>query len=249
MEDSRSGQSRERVWAALKAKVGAARRRGASWVRLLDRVRALGSSEGRSLLWTRLRHRERLHQTSGYTEAERYPELFDRCAALRPDAGRILSFGCSTGEELEAIRRRWRHARIVGAEINPRSRRIAARRLAHDPAICVVTPEAIDGAFDVVFALAVLQVQPHRVADQGIADLSPIYPFARFDKQVERLVAMLAPGGLLCVMHAHYRIEDSRAAALLERLHDSPALDPPIFGSDGRRLGNGAVGRSLFRRR
>lgn len=236
-------------WTALKARVGEARRRGAGWVRALDTLRALGSSEGRGLLWTRARHGGRLHQTSGYTEPERYPELFDLCAAMRPGAARILSFGCSTGEELEAIRRRWPEAQIVGAEINPRSRRMAAKRLAHVVNIEVITPEAVDGAFDLIFALAVLQVQPHRVADQGIADLSRIYPFARFDQRVERLAAMLAPPGLLCVMHAHYRVEDSRAAAVLDPLADSPALEHPIFAPDGKRLPPDAVARSLFARR
>lgn len=231
---------------ALKAKVGAARRRGARWVRLLDTLRALGSSEGRGLLWTQARHGGRLHQTSGYTEPERYPELFGLCAAMRPSAARILSFGCSTGEELEAIRQRWPNAALVGAEINPRSRRIAARRLAHDQGVSVVAPEAVDGAFDIIFALAVLQVQPHRIADQGVADLSRIYPFERFDDQVAALAAMLGPGGLLCVMHAHYRVEDTKAAAALEPVTDSPVLDHPIFGRDGRRLPPDAVARSLF---
>ena len=108
----------------------------------------------------------------------------DLARRLQPEAARILSFGCSTGEELLAIRRRFAAARIVGAEINPRSRRIARRRIERDRRASVVAPDAIAGRFDIVFALAVLQVQPHRVAEAGIADLSPIYPFERFDAQL-----------------------------------------------------------------
>lgn len=221
---------------------------GAGWVRALDALRALGSEEGRAALWTRTAHRGQLHQTSGHTEPERYPDLFDLAARKRPDAARVLSFGCSTGEELQAIRRRFAGAEIVGAEINPRSRRIARERMKSDGRASVVAPQEIAGRFDLIFAMAVLQVQPHRVADGGVEDLSAIYPFERFDAEVTRLVELLAPVGLLCVFNAHYRVEDSLAAAQLMAVEESPALDHPIFGRDGKRLAPGAVGRSLFRK-
>ena len=225
------------------------RLRGAAWVRLLDGARALASSEGRSRLWTRLAHRQALHQVSGYTEEDRYPGLFDLAARTRPDAARILSFGCSTGAELAALRRRFPEAAIVGAEIDARSRALARRRMAGDAATSVVPPERIEGRFDLIFALAVLQVQPHRVAEAGIEDLSEIYPFARFDAQLAELAARLRPGGLLCLYNAHYRVEDSSVATGLEAIAGSPALEHPIFAPDGRRLPPGTVGRSLFRRR
>ena len=235
--------------AGVREAVRRGRLRGAGWVKLLDGARALASSGGRAQLWTRIAHRGALHQVSGYTEPERYPELFDLAARLKPDAVRVLSFGCSTGEELEASRRRFPQADIVGAEINPGSRRAAARRVAGDARTEVVGPGAIGGGFDVIFALAVLQVQPHRVADAGVEDLSGIYPFDRFDRQVGELAGRLRPGGLLCVFNAHYRVEDSSAAAMLAPLAESPALDHPIFAPGGRRYPPGTIGRSLFRRR
>lgn len=232
--------------ARLRSAVGAARRRGALWVRGLDLARALARPEGRALMWTRLAHGGELHQTSGDTGPDRYPELFDRAAGLKPDARRILSFGCSTGEELEAIRARFPEAEIVGAEINARSRRIAAERIACDRRVSVVPPGEVDGAFDVVFALAVLQVQPHRIERDGIDDLSAIYPFRRFDEAARMLAGLLAPGGLLCVMHAQYRVEDSRAAGLVEPVADAPLLEHPLFGPDGRKLPSATQARSMF---
>src|SRR5213075_1068749 len=103
-------------------------------------------------------------------------------------AGRILSFGCSTGEELISLRRRFGQAEIVGAEINRRSRRIAARRLASDIQTTVVEPTVISGEFDLIFALAVLQREPHWVEESGIEDISSHYPFATFDRTVTDLV-------------------------------------------------------------
>lgn len=211
------GSSRLMTVAALiRSRVKAARKRGARWVELVDTIRSLLTAQGRSVLWTRMVHGREVHQTTPQTGEDRYPELFDEIARLARAAQRILSFGCSTGEELIAIRRRFPMAEIIGAEINPRSRRIAARRTAGDPLTTVVPPDMIDGSFDLLLALAVLQREPHKVAEMQIEDLSVYYPFKRFDAAVRELVTRLRIGGLLCVDNAHYRVEDSSAAAALE---------------------------------
>ncbi len=112
---------------------------GMRWVRGFDMVRELGSAAGLARLWVKTVHRNALHQITEYTEAERYPELFDLAAKLRPSARRILSFGCSSGEEIEAIRQRFPGATIVGAEINPRSRAKARRRLSGDADVRILS--------------------------------------------------------------------------------------------------------------
>lgn len=233
--------------ARLRSIIKAARKRGAIWVRILDVVRLLPTPEGRVRLWTRMVHGDEVHQTSPDTAEDRYPELFDLAAKLRPDAERILSFGCSSGEELVSLRRRFPHAEIVGAEINPRSRRLAKRRIARDSRSGVVTPQAIAGPFDVIFALSVLQREPHKVGEMGVDDLSPYYPFERFDGAVRMLVSNLRAGGLLCVFNAQYRIEDSGAAAQLEPVEGAPLMEPAIFGPDGRRLLQPEA-RTIFRK-
>jgi SAM-dependent methyltransferase len=237
-----------RIPAKLRCRIKAARKRGAWWIRIVDVVRFLPTSEGRALLWTRLAHRNEVHQTTPFTADDRYPDLFDLAAKIAPGAQRILSFGCSTGEELKAIRRRFRGAEIVGAEINPRSRRIAARRTAGDGRTRVVPPQAIDGTFDTIFALAVFQREPHKVTETEAQDISSLYPFARFDTAVTELVGRLRPGGLLCVTNAQYRLEDSSAAAELEPVEQSPEARGAFFGRDGQRLG-ALSARMIFRKR
>jgi SAM-dependent methyltransferase len=232
----------------FRSRIKRARKRGALWVRALDILRLAASAEGRGQLWTRAVHQGDVHQTTPFTAEDRYPELFDLAARPSPDARRILSFGCSTGAELVALRRRFPAAEIVGAEINPRSRRMAARRAALDRRIAVVDPDAIRGSFDLVFALAVLQREPHKIAEMEVEDLSSHYPFERFDKIVGELVDRLRHDGLLCVVNAHYPVEESSAGSQLDPVKASPVMDEPLFGRDGRRL-VAPVARTLFRKR
>ncbi|WP_028970444.1 class I SAM-dependent methyltransferase [Sphingomonas sp. URHD0057] len=234
--------------AQLRSAIKAGRKRRAAWVRLLDTTRLFRTGEGRARLCTRLVHRQRVHQTAPDTWEERYPELFDRAAQLMPNARRILSFGCSTGEELISLRRRFGAAEIIGAEINSRSRRVAVRRLASDLQASVVKPTAVSGEFDVIFALAVLQRGPHWVDEAGVDDLSAHYPFAKFDQMVRELVGHLRAGGLLCTMHTHYLVEQSSAAPQLESLSDSPPMCGPFFGPDNRRLATQSA-PSIYRKR
>jgi SAM-dependent methyltransferase len=236
-------------WMGLSAftrrRIKAARRRGALWVRAVDLLRLVPSAEGRARLWTRLVHGDAVHQTSRDTAEERYPELFDLAARLMPNATRILSFGCSTGEEIVSLRRRFPEAEIVGAEINRRSRRIASRRFVADSRLRVVAfPE---GTFDIVFALAVLQREPFKIAEMEVEDLTPFYPFERFDAAVVELAKRLNASGLLCVDNAQYRVEDSSAADRLAPVVEATRMQGPLFGPDGGRL-HDADGATMFRK-
>jgi hypothetical protein len=231
---------------ALRSRIKSARKRGRLWVRALDAARWIATAERRSILWTRLLHRHEVHQTTTYTCEDRYPALFDLAATLSPNPERILSFGCSTGEELIALRRRFPNAEIVGAEINPRSRSIARARVSDDPGASVVHPRMVQGTFDVIFALAVLQRQPHKMEEMEVQNLSPHYPFHRFDFAVRNLAAKLSTGGLLCVTNAHYRVEDSSIAPELEPVIVSHRVEGRLFRPDGRVFEGSA--HTIFRR-
>ena len=226
----------------------AARLRRALWVRAMDAALLLRTADGRALLWTRLRHRRGLHQTAPYTWLNRYPRLFDLAAKLLPNAQRILSFGCSIGAELISLRRRFPNAEIVGAEINPRTRALAEQRVAADPRIIVVPPESIAGRFDLVFALSVLQRDPHGLKNEMEGrHLAARYPFARFEAGVRDLTALLRRGGFLVVANTLYRVEDSSAAAELEPLAASPRMARVMLTPEGERIAD-PVARTVFRK-
>jgi len=238
---------RMNLGARLSPAIKAARLRRALWVRAIDAAVLLRTPDGRARLWTRLLHRRQLHQTAPYTWLNRYPALFNLAAELAPDARRVLSFGCSTGEELISLRRRFPHAEIVGAEINARTRAIARRRVADDPRTTVIAPKSIAGSFDLVFALSVLQRDPHGLKNEMEPHhLAARYPFTRFDAGVRGLVARLRPGGLLIVANTLYRVEDSSAAAELEPIARSPRMNRVMLTPRGDRLEG--VAKTAFRK-
>lgn len=220
----------------LRRFVKGARARGAAWIGGFEILRQLLTPEGRSIVWTKMRAGSALHQTTTYTASDRYPYLFEQARLLRPDAARILSFGCSTGEELVSIRSRFPRAEIIGAEINGRSRRMAQTMVRADERCTVVAPERVDGNFDIIFCLAVLQREPHKVDERNLENLTSLYSFAKFDGIVRFLVDRLRPGALLCVEYAQYRIEDSTACDRMVPIPNAPLISGSMFGRDGARL-------------
>ena len=232
---------------SLRSRVKAGRRRNESWILPFERLRLMWTADGRSRLWTMFVHAGSVHQTSTFTAFDRYSAIFDQAAAIRPSAARVLSFGCSTGEELLSLRKRFTQAEIVGVELNPRCRAIAKSRVAPDLRISVIAPKGLTGYFDVICAMAVFQRDPHRIAEMDVDDLTEIYSFKRFETQLGVLVGCLRYDGILCVDNAQYRVEDSASADLLKPVAKSPTMRCMLFGPEGRKLQD-AVANTIFRK-
>jgi hypothetical protein len=168
-----------------------------------------------------------VHQTSPCTDSNRYPAAFAQARALMAQRTplRILSFGCSTGEEVQTLRDYFPEARLVGAEIHEQ-RLQACRRLgvAGDTIFIKSSPRniAAHAPYDVIFAMAVLQRLPHLVADKGITNIARFYPFARFDRQIAAFDGWLRPGGLIVVQFTQYRFCDTAVADRYEPVGADP---------------------------
>ena len=57
-------------------------------------------------------------QPNNQTRPERFPKILDAAKSLYPDAKRVLSFGCSTGEEIQSLAKRFPKAELVGVDID-----------------------------------------------------------------------------------------------------------------------------------
>jgi len=70
---------------------------------------------------TKLIKGKKQYQLSTFTFENRYPWVFEMVSQLLSDlsAPKILSFGCSTGEEVASLHQYFKQATIIGVDINP----------------------------------------------------------------------------------------------------------------------------------
>ena len=170
-----------------------------------------------------LRPPKGLYQPWGSTSRDRYPEIFRQVRELVADGPqvRILSFGCSTGEEVFSLRGYFPLATIVGLDINPRNISVCRSRQGRmgDDRMSFAAAGSTAGEaganFDAIFAMAVFR--------HGILNSSPPPPecdrhirFAEFEQSVTDLARTLKPGGLLIIRNAMFRFGDTQAAGGFE---------------------------------
>jgi len=163
----------------------------------------------------RARH-PRLYQTGGGTSLDRYPRLFGalRDALSDVPAPEILSFGCSTGEELISLRSYIPGSRLAGIDLNGYRLKTARRRVA-DPSVRLWQAASIDetgaGAFDAITCLSVLHRR--QTVHNWPADPTPYMTFATFEAAIVDLDAHLRPGGILLLDHMSFRFSDTSVAS------------------------------------
>ncbi|HEV7287064.1 class I SAM-dependent methyltransferase [Sphingomonas sp.] len=229
----------------------------ALWLKLrAGRVRSLLlSGRARSELWTRWRYGGAVHQDVSLSFPDRYAALFRLTQQLLAgrSAPRILSYGCAAGEEVVSLRGYFPDAVLVGAEINPVLLR-ACRKLPADAQRHFVesTPERIaaHGPYDAIFAMAVFTRRPHEIDARGMTNIAAHYPFAPFADAIRMLAGQLAPGGLLIVEHALYRVEDAIGDLPLEpvAVEGNARSKHPRFDRDGNRIEPRPSIARIFRR-
>lgn len=152
------------------------------------------------------------HQLTSTTGQDRYPQLFWEAAqAIQKENNtlKILSFGCSTGEECFSLKKYFPYAAIVGVDINKQNLRKANRENTfNDVRFLHSTAENIkrEGMYDLIFCLSVLC----RWEDtKYVSNCGKLYPFERFESMVDSLTDSLLPNGLLVIYNSNFRFEDT----------------------------------------
>jgi SAM-dependent methyltransferase len=180
-----------------------------------------------------------------YTLPDRYPWLFDFAAqALEGlESPRLLSFGCSRGDEVFSLRRRLPEAAIKGVDIDPANiaAALARSRALDDHGLSFETASDTRGEpsrhYDAVFCLAVLCHGDLTVRRSRRSD--PLLRFADFERTVADLARCIKPGGLLLLHTTNFRFADTVAATgfevVLEAEPEQMAPDV-LFDRDGRLL-------------
>jgi SAM-dependent methyltransferase len=211
-------------------------------------------------LWRIFTRPRGLFQPYSTTFDDRYPDLFTLARTLAGDGPdrRILSFGCSTGEEVFSLRRYFPQASIVGVDINPRRIRLARRNLRRAGgntriAFAVAnSAEHLEAAsFDAIFCLAVFR---HEKLKNGPAvRCDPLIHFADFERAVTDLARCLRPGGLLVLRNSYFRFRDTLIAERFDvvgRFTTAvPYPDAPLYDRNDRLMPSMAEDQAVFRLR
>lgn len=150
-------------------------------------------------------------QNSNHTYLFRYQPLIHYALRLRaalklPRATKILSFGCSTGEELYSLSLMAPGVRIYGTDSDPAA--LARAKAMGDQLGIDVFPSSWRrirqrGGYDLILANAVLCRHPDAVP---LDNINSLYPFTAFDDAVSELVDALNPGGILMLADACFPV-------------------------------------------
>ncbi len=194
-----------------------------------------------------------LFQIAGYTTPGRYPLLFEGLARALEGriAPRLLSFGCSSGEEIESLRGLLPEATFVGIDINPHSIALARRRLGHLGVRLIHAGRigAISEApFDAIVCMAVLQRT--ELNQQRPPVCSPLLSFARFEAAIAEFDCNLRTDGLLLLHHSNFRFTDTATSGRYVPAAELPAFMPKTakYGRDDRLIAHVTSEAVLYRK-
>jgi SAM-dependent methyltransferase len=157
-------------------------------------------------------------QTYNHTLPDRYPWLFGfaQSRITDGDATRILSFGCSRGDEVFSLRKYFPAAVIKGIDIDPaniaqclkRAQSADSRGISF--AVAATTAEEVSASYDAIFCLAVLCRSD--LTKSGAQRCDPDLSFADFERVVADFARCLKPGGFLFLHTAIFRFGDTAVA-------------------------------------
>jgi SAM-dependent methyltransferase len=226
-------------------------RRALRWLRrlALDRVY-------RNVMWLYLVRPKGAFQPFNDTLEDRYPQIFNfvqsELGAEKKIA--IMSYGCSTGDEVFSLRRYFPHATIKGIDINPGNISVCRRRLRQSPdadiafATAHSTAAEPSGGYDAIFAMAVLR--HGSLGLPGVPRCDHLIRFDAFAHVVSDFARCLKTGGLLIIRHSNFRLCDAPAGRAFETILQLPSgPGTPLFGPDNRVLADCEYPDTVFRKK
>jgi SAM-dependent methyltransferase len=201
-------------------------------------------------------------QPYNYTLPDRYPWLFEFAATRlgrRQSTGqdlRIMSFGCSRGDEPFTLRSYFPTAAITGIDIDPaniascRERARAGNAAGMTFTTAATTTGEPDESFDAIFCLAVLCLGD--LTTSGATRCDPHLHFERFEQTVTDFARCLRPGGLLLLHTANFRFCDTAVAQDFSTVLEADPADmaPDVaFDRNNRLLGGERYRAVAFEKR
>ena len=197
-------------------------------------------------------------QPYSHTYPDRYPWLFRQATELVRDGRdtRLLSFGCSHGDEAFSLRRYFPLSKIKGIDINPRNigrARATARKSEIDDIefeVAASTATETVASYDAIFCLSVLCHGD--LASSSAARSDPQLRFEDFERVIADFARCLKVGGVLFLHSASFRLCQTDVAAefdiVLEAAREEMGPDRQ-FGRDNRAIAGERCRAVAFRKK
>ncbi len=208
----------------------------------------------RSRVVNTFRFKENYHQFSNFTQINRYPSLFTFAQSYfreHPNP-KILSFGCSTGEEIATLADYIPQATFVGVDINTWCIKQANKKHSSPNrffyhSLAKSFEEAQD--FDAVFCMAVFQNPENRHDKERTVSA---YPFEQFEKQLIALDKKIKAGGLLFIDHCDFNfLETSLRTSyqIVSFKENQQRRERPIFNRKNQKIADAHYSFRVFQKK
>jgi len=205
----------------------------------------------RNQVVSKIKYRRYFHHTSHYTEINRYPDLFEICHDFFQghDAPSILSFGCSTGEEVFSLAKYLPNASIVGTDVSKWCIK-ECRKKNIDGQFEFIHVKSKKYAqlnnFDAIFCLAVFQ---HPSNHGELIDQASEYIFPQFEEQLLKLDIKLKEGGLLFIDFCDFNFMDTSLSKKYSPLNcnqNKLLRERPLFDKTNRKVSDVTESYRIF---
>lgn len=135
------------------------------------------------------------NQISHYTSMNRYPDIFTEVKSKYPTPQRILSFGCSTGEECVTLHKYFPCANVIGLDINEEIIEQNKIQNKYEKIEYHSKVDSLKNKYDLIFANSVLCVWPENTGE---------YTFETFEETLKVIDDLLNVEGILCIYNSKY---------------------------------------------
>lgn len=215
-------------------------------------VKLITHARLRAEFWARFKNSKNHYQISTFTQRDRYPLIFKECKNYLQNVGspKILSFGCSTGEEVKTLGEYLPAATIVGVDMNNWCIKQCRKNNHHSShffyhRLSQEFQESKD--FDVIFCMAVFQKTENRINKEN--NTTSGFSFEQFEKEIMFLNDKLKTNGLLIIDHADFNFTDTAVAAYykpLEFEHNQLLRKRPLFNRDNIKIADEHCSYRMF---
>jgi hypothetical protein len=200
---------------------------------------------------SRIRYKKHFHQISHFTLENRYPDLFEICCDYMKEhkSPYILSFGCSTGEEVSSLGDYMPKVLIVGTDISKWCIKECIKKHKDSRFIFLHSKSKKfekTKNFNAIFCLAVFQHTHNR---EEFVNTAIKYCFSQFDQQVILLDQKLRVGGLLFIDNCDFNFQEtlvSKNYSPLKCKTNKILRDRPLFSKCNNKISGGTFIYRVF---